>query len=142
MSKFLTGQSGNPNGRPQGIKDRRTLLAEMLAEHRQQLINKSLELALGGDIQMLRFFLDRLIPKPRSETISVDFSEADPTKAEGLIVIGAEILKAVTSQIITPEQGKVLADIVETQRKNIEVSDLAARVAAVEATLKHRKSKV
>jgi len=37
------------------------LLAEILDEHKQQLFDKVLELALGGDPHMLRLLLDRTV---------------------------------------------------------------------------------
>jgi hypothetical protein len=42
---FKRGRSGNPNGRPKGIVDRRTALRELLAPHAQALIEKTVELA-------------------------------------------------------------------------------------------------
>ena len=67
---FKKGESGNPNGRPQGIKDRRTLFAEILDDHKIDLISKAVELALSGNEQMLRLLLDRLLPaKPKDNAI-------------------------------------------------------------------------
>ena len=139
MSKFLKGQSGNINGRPKGIRDKRTILADVLDIRKKELFDKALELALNGDTQMLRFFLERLIPKTRNELIKFDLPDCDMTKPNALLLIGSEILKAVANQVLTPEQGKALTDIVEAQRKNIETGELHARVTEIEGTLKHRK---
>lgn len=138
MSKFLKGQSGNPNGRPCGVVDRRMALSEVLDTRKKELLDKALALALSGDVQMLRFFLERLIPKPRGESISFDLPDCDITKPGALLVIGSEILKAVANQSLTPEQGKALTDIVEAQRKNIEAVDLSMRVTEIEGVLKNR----
>ncbi len=48
MARFKKGQSGNPAGRPKGIKDRRVKYRELLEQHTPALVSKTVELALGG----------------------------------------------------------------------------------------------
>ncbi len=70
---FEKGISGNPDGRPKGTKDRRTIFREMIEPHRENLVQKAVSLALDGNEQMLRLLLDRLLPaKPRTEEESFD----------------------------------------------------------------------
>ena len=72
MSQFEPGVSGNPNGRPRGIKDRRTMFAEMINPHKQQLFDKAIGMALDGNEAMLKLFLSRLLPpKPKDETVNI-----------------------------------------------------------------------
>ena len=53
-------------GRKLGSRNRATLLADALLEGEQEeLIRKGIELAKAGDPQMLKFFLDRILPKER-----------------------------------------------------------------------------
>ena len=48
--RFKPGQSGNPNGRPQGSRNRATLAIDALLEGEAVAITrKAIELALGGD---------------------------------------------------------------------------------------------
>ena len=72
---FKEGQSGNPAGRPRGIKDKRILFAEMLDSHKDALFNKAVEMALGGNESMLRLLLDRLLPaKPKDDAIELNIT--------------------------------------------------------------------
>jgi hypothetical protein len=59
-------QKGNGGRRP-GSKNRTTLVAESLLKSEEgELVRKAIELAKAGDVQMLKFFLDRILPKERS----------------------------------------------------------------------------
>jgi hypothetical protein len=55
------GRSGNPAGRPKGVRHHITVLAEHLLEGEAEgLVRKAIELALGGDVTALRMCLDRI----------------------------------------------------------------------------------
>ena len=58
-------EKGNGGRRP-GSKNRTTHVAEALLEGEEvDLVRKAIELAKAGDIQMLKFLLDRILPKER-----------------------------------------------------------------------------
>ncbi|CAL7960519.1 DUF5681 domain-containing protein [Gammaproteobacteria bacterium] len=70
---FKEGQSGNPAGRPRGIKDRRVLFAEIIDSRKNALIDKATEMALAGNEAMLKLFLERLLPaKPKDDSIELN----------------------------------------------------------------------
>ena len=77
MAKFQKGVSGNPLGRPRGIPDKRTALNNLLLPYEEDLIKKTVDLALNGDTCALKLCLDRLIPKLPNENINVNFNERD-----------------------------------------------------------------
>jgi hypothetical protein len=59
-SRWKKGQSGNPNGRAAGSRNRATLAIEALLEGEgEALTRKALELAKAGDMAALRLCLDR-----------------------------------------------------------------------------------
>lgn len=61
--KFKKGQSGNINGRPRGRKNASTVLFQnILDEHKQNLIEKAIELAEGGELSVLNKLLDKIVP--------------------------------------------------------------------------------
>ena len=61
-------------GRKLGSRNRATLLADALPEGEQEeLVRKGIELAKAGDTQMLKFFLDRILPKER--LVKIDFPQ-------------------------------------------------------------------
>lgn len=72
---FQKGQSGNPEGRPKGTKDKRTELRELLQPHAPALVEKAVELALQGDTTALKMCLDRIIPVMRSVEITANQHE-------------------------------------------------------------------
>ena len=68
-------EKGNGGRRP-GSKNRTTIVAEALLKGEEvELVQKAIELAKAGDTQMLKFLLDRILPKERS--VRVDLPEMD-----------------------------------------------------------------
>ena len=64
-------QKGN-GGRKPGSKNKTTLVAEALLEGEEaELVRKGIELAKAGDTVMLKFFLERILPKERSVHIDL-----------------------------------------------------------------------
>jgi hypothetical protein len=68
---YTKGQSGNPSGRPPGIKDRRVKTRELFESRKTELIEKAIDLALGGDTQALRMCLDRIVPPIKDAPVQV-----------------------------------------------------------------------
>ena len=68
-------EKGNGGRRP-GSKNRTTIVAEALLKGEElELVQKAIELAKAGDTQMLKFLLDRVLPKERS--VRVDLPAMD-----------------------------------------------------------------
>jgi len=121
-------QKGNGGRRP-GSKNRSTLVAEALVKGEEaELVRKGIELAKAGDTQMLKFFLDRLLPKDRSISIELPpMYRAD----DAVDALGA-IINAVASGQITPAEGAALATLVEAYVRTINVHELEARLDKLE----------
>jgi len=104
MVKFAKGQSGNPQGRPRGIKDKRILFAEILDSHKDTLFDKALEMALAGNEQMLKLLLDRILPvKPKDNPLP-EIGGLDGDIMEQC----NKIISLVTKSNITPDEGNSL----------------------------------
>jgi hypothetical protein len=129
---FKQGQSGNPKGRPKGVIDKRTKLRDYLEPHAKDLIQKTVELALSGEINALRLCLERLLPKARHEAVDINLPDNDMTQAQAIMQAGSTILQAVANGEMPPEQGKMFAAMLEQQRKAIETADLAMRLEELE----------
>ena len=57
---FEKGQSGNPNGRPEGSRNRATILAQVLLDGQaEELIQKCVQMALDGDSTAMRLCIER-----------------------------------------------------------------------------------
>ena len=67
-SRWKKGQSGNPNGRAAGSRNRATLAIEALLEGEgEALTRKAIELAKAGDMQALRLCMDLCCPAPQRQ---------------------------------------------------------------------------
>ena len=123
MSRWKKGQSGNPSGRPSKVSPHRMLLAD----NAQALVAKMVELATGGDVQALRWCLDRLVPplKARGEPVAIDLTG-------GLAERGDAILRAAGDGRITPDEAQTLLSALASQARIVQVTELQARIEALE----------
>jgi hypothetical protein len=126
--KFKSGQSGNPAGKPKGAKDKRTEMRSMIAPHADKLVNKAVEMALGGDTTALRICIDRIIPALKSTDRPVTIAELDGTLADQ----GRTVLAALSSGQITPEEASTLMQTVAAQARIIEITELESRIGELE----------
>ena len=123
---------GNP-GRRVGSKNRSSLVAAALLEgEKEALLRKAIDLALGGDVSMLKFLLSRLLPRERSIVIELPEMEfAD----DGVEALGA-IMRAVSVGAISPDEGAKLATIVKLYTDAIDTSDVVTQLGAIEEQIK------
>lgn len=123
------GQSGNPAGRPKGVRDKRTELRRMIDPHARDLIEKLVSLGLKGNPAALRILAERLLPKPRDEFVRIPDLPADPgEQAEA-------ILREVTEGRITPGEGNELLRILSAKCQIAEFATLSDRLSKLEAML-------
>ena len=73
---FQAGQSGNPNGRPKGIIDKRAELRGLLEPHAKDLIKKVIEFAKQGDPTAMRLCIERLLPRVKVAVGDLSLDEA------------------------------------------------------------------
>jgi hypothetical protein len=131
MSQFQPGEIHNPLGRPKGSGHRQQLFNELVMPHKTALLNKAIELALNGNEAMLRLFLERMLPaKPRDEPISLELP-CDLTKADALLSMGEIILRGIVSQDITPNQGKIILNLSEEQRRLTKIKEYDTELANI-----------
>ena len=80
--QFLPGRSGNPGGRPKGSRNKASVLVEALMEgEAEALIRKAIDVALAGNVRLLKTFVELLIARPAKRPIEFDIEpgrEADP----------------------------------------------------------------
>jgi hypothetical protein len=77
---YVKGRSGNPNGRPRGIVDRRAAGFGPICSdaRRRRILEKLLKQAEAGDAEALKLVVPRLVPalKPIAAQVRID---VDPT---------------------------------------------------------------
>ena len=110
---FKPGQSGNPKGRPKGALNKTTRAAMVLLENEAEDLTRAvIERAKSGDITAMRLCFERLIPRAKARPLSS--AETLPeNRLEALNVV----IQAINQGIITPSEGRVLVDIVESRHK-------------------------
>ena len=91
-------------------------------------MRKAIELAKAGDVQMLKFLLDRILPKERS--VRVDLPPMD--RASDAVDVLGTIIDAVATGRITPSEGSALASLVDAYARTINVADLELRLDNIE----------
>src|SRR6266576_2242077 len=133
-TEFTRGRpfaQGNP-GRPRGSKNRTTAIAQaLLAEEESELVRKAVELAKAGDVQMLKFLLDRLLPKERLIKIDIPPLDFSDEAIDGM----AAISRAIAEGRITPSEGAALSSMIAGYARTIEIWELSNRVERIELSL-------
>jgi hypothetical protein len=121
-------EKGN-GGRKLGSKNRTTVVAEALLKGEEvELVRKAIELAKAGDVQMLKFLLDRILPKDRSVRIDLPAMKHGSDAIEAL---GA-IIDAVGAGQIAPTEGSALASLVEARARMVNEAEVNLRLDEIE----------
>jgi hypothetical protein len=111
---------GNP-GRRRGSKNKETLLATGLArEQGEELLRKAIEMAMGGNVAMMKFLLDRILPKERPIDLELPHLDFAHDSVDAM----SEIVDAVSAGRISPREAADVAQIVSAFRQAIEVTDV------------------
>ena len=129
--------AGNP-GRPCGSKNRTTAIAQaLLADEETELVRKGIELAKAGDVQMLKFLLDRILPKERLIQIDIPRLDFADEAIDGM----AAISSAIAEGRITPSEGAALSSMIAGYARTIEIWELSNRVETLELSLNPKDAK-
>ena len=130
-------EKGN-SGRPRGSKNRSTVVAQaLLAGEETELLRKAIEMAKAGDVPLLKFLLDRFLPKER--LIKIDLPRQDfPDEAIDRL---EAISRATAEGQITPSEGADLSRVISAHSRAIEVWDYSARIEDIEESLNPKDEK-
>lgn len=121
-------EKGNGGRRP-GSRNRTTLVAEALLEGEEvELVRKAIELAKAGDTQMLRFLLDRILPKDRSVHIELPAMDRSSDAADLL----ATIIDAVAAGHIAPSEAAAMTSLVAARARIMHDAELQVRLNDLE----------
>lgn len=136
--RFHPGQSGNPKGRPTGSRSKVLLALDALGEKEaESIVNAMIEKAKGGDANAGRAILDRIWPPRKGARLQFDLPEV--AQANDLPGAIAAVNRQVAEGELAPEEGTVIVGLLDAQRRAIETSELAARVAQLEERLSKKK---
>jgi hypothetical protein len=124
---FTTGNAGKPRGTRH--KTTQAVLA-LLEGEATALTRKAVEMALAGDGVALRLCLDRIAP-PRKDS-PVQFPMPPMKTAHDAAQAAGAVLEAVSMGELTPTEGAAVMALLDSFRRVLEVTELEARVAALE----------
>lgn len=87
LGRFVKGLSGNPKGKPKGIKNRLTLLRMALeesalrgtADKLPEMMTKAVEMATDGDKDLLKLFMKEVLNASKSQRREEDTEEKGKT---------------------------------------------------------------
>ena len=132
-NRWRPGQSGNPNGRPQGSRHRATILAETLLDGQAaELIEKTIERALAGDGVAMRLCIERIVPPRRDRP--VNFRLPALVNPEDVVTAIGAITDGVATGELTPTEAAELAKVVEAYRNAVEMAEIERRLSVLEAS--------
>lgn len=136
---FKKGKSGNPNGRPQGSRNKATIALEHLLEGEAEAITrKAIEKAKAGDMTAIRLCLERLIPVRKDAPIT--FKLPDMNNADDSAAAMSGMLRALADGEITPSEASSVASVIETYRRTLETAEFEGRLQSLERVTQNAKS--
>jgi hypothetical protein len=132
---FEPGNSGNPQGRPKGSRNKMTMALEALLDGEGDAITrKAIEKALDGEMAALRLCLDRILPARRDRPVAFELPKIK-TAADALEASSA-VLQACADGVLSPgEAGEIMA-LIATHTKTLELTEIEVRLAALEKAKK------
>lgn len=125
--QFTKGASGNPAGRPKGIKDKRHRFNEAIESMIPDVLESVFQKAVAGDMTAAKILLDRSLPakRPEQERVQIPIKENTALNAR-------EVLRSVFDGEVSPDVGASLLASITGVLKAIEVEELAKRIEALE----------
>ena len=125
--QFTKGVSGNPTGRPKGIKDKRHRYSEAIDSMIPQVLDSVFQRAIAGDMTAAKMLLDRTLPnkRPEQDRVEIEHSGNIPSDAQN-------VLRSVLDGEVSPDVGASLLSAMTSVLKAIEVEELAKRIEALE----------
>jgi hypothetical protein len=116
-------------GRKPGSRNRSSVIAEALTDVDPiKLAEKAYTLALDGNVPMLKFLLERIMPRER--LIHLDLPPMN--YADDAVAALASITNGVVSGKITPSEGASLATLINSYARVIHLEDVVKRLRSLE----------
>jgi hypothetical protein len=122
---------GNP-GRRRGSKNRNTLIAQTFLDGGLELLQIAYSRAKAGNGPMLKFFLERIVPKDRLVHVELPAME---NASDASRVLEA-IIEAVATGEVSPSEAAALGSLVESRARVMESFEIGARVDDLETRMK------
>lgn len=128
---YESGQSGNPNGRPKGARNKATLAAEALLDgEAESITRKAIDLAKAGDITAIRLCLERIIPARRDRVAA--FTLPKIQAVSDAVKASTAIIEAVADGDLTPAEASEISRVIDSFTRTLEAIDFEERISKLE----------
>src|SRR5262245_8577771 len=139
MAKFQKGQSGNPNGRAKGSRNRATMLVEQIFAEKlfgvdrkaDAIISKVIEQAADGDTACIRLCFDRFAPARKDRPVY--FALPKMQEVKDAVHASAAIVDAVATGELTPSAAE-LSKVIDSYARVLQSVEFEARLSKLEQT--------
>lgn len=116
--QFLPGRSGNPAGRPRGIRSRTGMLvASIIGDNAAVVTRAIVQNALEGDRAAQKLCMDRMLGPAREAPLELDL-DWEPTPAGIALALG-EILAGVGRGDVTAAEAAFLAKVIAERHEAV-----------------------
>jgi hypothetical protein len=116
---FVKGQSGNPKGKPKGVRNRATLAAEALLDgEAEALTRKAIDMGLAGEPIALRLCIERLIPTRRERPLAFALPPVENAEDTAKAING--VLGALAQGLVTLSEASEAINLIERCGRLIE----------------------
>jgi hypothetical protein len=133
LKPFSPGQSGNPKGRPKGLRNKATVLIEALMDgEAEEVARKAIELAKAGDTACIRIVMERLLPPRKDRPIEIELPKLE--KAADAVAVMGSLFDAVAEGKLTPSEAGEMSRMIEGFVKAAELHEMEERLSRLEAT--------
>jgi hypothetical protein len=133
-TRFKPGQSGNPAGRPAGSRNADALEAEaIIGRHLPDVVEAACRRAKEGSERAQALLISRVLGPARRRPVTIDLPET-ATLAD-ILSAQASVTRLFAAGMLSGEEAETASNLLEAQRRTLEVAELAQRLAAVETAL-------
>jgi hypothetical protein len=126
--KFAPGNPGRPKGSRHVVS---RMLDEFGDKHALEVWEKCRELAMAGDVDAMRLWMQRTQPPQKFRPVTIDLPERIETTAD-VVDAMMRVTTAVARGEISPDEGQAVKDVLEGARRAIETHQLGQRLALIE----------
>jgi hypothetical protein len=114
--RFVPGQSGNPQGKAPGTRNRATFLRELMEDGEDHaIVRLVLDKAKAGDAVAARFVVAHLCPRPRTRSIEIALEDGLP--AHNVVAAHDAVLRALFAGEIAPDEAEAVTRVLDARSR-------------------------
>jgi len=129
--QFVPGQSGNPDGRKAGSRNRATVLLDKIGdEAAEEVLRGVIAKAAEGDLKAAEMILARAWPQRKGRPVALELPPIE--SAMDVLKALSAVVAAMGDGAITPEEAALVGGLLEAKRKALETVAIEQRLTALE----------